>query len=199
LARTPFFGSQDRFIFNDLSRRSGTIVFSASHGSELSYEDDRLQNGTFTYELVRALSSGVADADRDGTVSTDELRTYVTQAVGTRTEGLQNPTVDRDNLEALFGFPVPGRGRATAITPDVPTPPATERHHAEPTPFTTTVKLGGVTTIIVPSEKTSAAPTSSARTPPSNTSVTAMKPSKTPVDLPQGTIRRIPGQKRRKK
>lgn len=104
--------SQDRFIFNDLSRRSGTIVFSASHGVELSYEDDRLKNGIFTYELLQALSGSQADADRNGSVTTDELRSYVSQAVSTRTEGLQNPTVDRDNLEALFDFPVPG-GRAS--------------------------------------------------------------------------------------
>jgi WD40 repeat protein/uncharacterized caspase-like protein len=97
---------QDRFIFNDLSRRSGTIVFSASHGNELSYEDDRLQNGMFTYELVRALGNPSADADRNGVISTDELRAYVTQKVTARTQGLQNPTVDRDNIEALFGFPL---------------------------------------------------------------------------------------------
>jgi WD40 repeat protein/uncharacterized caspase-like protein len=107
--RPRFNGYQDRFIFNDLSRRTGTIVFSAARGNELSYEDDRLQNGMFTYEIVRALSGPSADADRNGSVTTDELRAYVSRAVATRTEGLQNPTVDRDNLEALFGFPVAGR------------------------------------------------------------------------------------------
>jgi WD40 repeat protein/uncharacterized caspase-like protein len=104
--RSRFVGHRDRFIFNDLSRRSGTIVFSASHGNELSYEDDRLQNGIFTYELVRALTGSAADVDRNGSVTTDELRSHVGNAVTTRTQGLQNPTVDRDNLEALFGFPV---------------------------------------------------------------------------------------------
>ena len=101
-----FTAHQDRFIFNDLSRRSGTIVFSAAHGFELSYEDDRLRNGTFTFELVRALTQPGADVNHDGWLSTDELRNYVTQAVSNRTHGLQNPTVDRDNLEALFGFPI---------------------------------------------------------------------------------------------
>ncbi len=104
--RPKFTPDQDRYIFNDLSRRSGTIVFSAAHGYELSYEDDRLRNGTFTYEVVRALTQSNADANSDGSVSTDELRKYVTRAVSTRTSGLQNPTVDRDNLEALFGFPL---------------------------------------------------------------------------------------------
>ena len=99
-----FLGNWDRYIFNDLSRRSGSIVFSAAHGAELSYEDDRLKNGVFTYELVRALTGSAADTDHNGVVNTDELRAFVTQAVSERTQGLQNPTVDRDNLEALFGF-----------------------------------------------------------------------------------------------
>jgi hypothetical protein len=106
--------NQDRCIFNDLSRRSGAIVFSASHGSELSYEDDRLQNGMFTYEMVRALTGPSADTDRNGSVSTDELRAYVSRSVTERTGGLQNPTVDRDNIEALFGRPLAGRAEGKA-------------------------------------------------------------------------------------
>jgi len=105
-SHTRLLGNQDRYIFNDLSRRSGSIVFSASHGSELSYEDDRLKNGVFTYELVQALTGRGADTDHNGVVNTDELRTFVSQTVSERTQGLQNPTVDRDNLEAFFGFSI---------------------------------------------------------------------------------------------
>jgi WD40 repeat protein len=114
-SRPRFVFYQDRFIFNDLSRRSGTIVFSASRGSELSYEDDRIENGVFTFEILQALSAVKADLDQNGSVSTDELREYVIKAVSTRTDGLQNPTVDRDNLEALFGFPL-GQRRVSSLT-----------------------------------------------------------------------------------
>lgn len=50
----------------------------------------------------------MADADGDGRVSTDELRAHVSQAVSGRTGGLQNPTVDRDNIHQRFGFPIVG-------------------------------------------------------------------------------------------
>jgi WD40 repeat protein/uncharacterized caspase-like protein len=209
--RPRFLGSQDRFIFNDLSRRSGTIVFSASRGSELSYEDDRLQNGMFTYELVRALASSSADTDRDGFVSTDELRANVTQAVLTRTYGLQNPTVDRDNLEALFGFPVAGGVARQPNRTEVLTSPAPVAHPTSSTTFTTTVRTGEVTTIVVPTSRSSAAPPQTQNIPESRknsalqpkppsvhfpSKATESTPSASQPALPKGTVRRIPGQKR---
>lgn len=97
---------KDRFIYTDLLRRSGTIVFSSSRGGEFSYESAAEQNGFFTKELIRALTSNVADSNKDGIVSTDELRAYVSQAVAERTNYMQNPTVDRDNLHQKFGFPI---------------------------------------------------------------------------------------------
>ena len=55
---------------------------------------------------MRALTTRVADEDCDGVVSTDELRRFVSAAVPKETSGLQNPTVDRDNIFLKFGFPV---------------------------------------------------------------------------------------------
>ena len=68
-----------------------------SRGGEVSFESAALANGYFTTELLAALSSDVADADRDGLVSLDELRRYVSRAVAERSEDQQHPTVDRDN------------------------------------------------------------------------------------------------------
>jgi hypothetical protein len=56
--------------------------------------------------VVRALVTGEADENKDGVVSTGELRTYVEAAVPKLTDGKQHPTVDRDNLDLKFGFPV---------------------------------------------------------------------------------------------
>lgn len=97
---------RNRYIYNDLLRRTGAIVISSSRGSEFSYELPEIENGVFTEEILRALTSDVADRNHDGVVSTDELRAHLGSAVPAHTDDQQHPTVDRDNLEASFGFPV---------------------------------------------------------------------------------------------
>jgi WD40 repeat protein len=94
----------DRYINNNLVRRSGSIVFSACKGGEYSYESDDIKNGYFTHEIMNALKD-----DNGGTetsVSVDDLRNMVSQSVSRKTSGLQNPTVDRDNIFIKFSFPV---------------------------------------------------------------------------------------------
>lgn len=88
---------RERYIYNDLMRRTGAIIFSSSRGGEYSYESDRVKNGFFTAALLEALR-GKADTGRDGRVDDEELRSYVSDAVIRLTDGLQHPTVDRDNL-----------------------------------------------------------------------------------------------------
>ncbi len=102
----PHWYKKNRFIYNDLLRRSGTIVFSSSQGSEFSYESDEIQNGYFTEYIIRGLKSGGADRNGDGKVTTDELREYVSNGVPKATQNQQHPTVDRDNLYSKFYFPV---------------------------------------------------------------------------------------------
>ena len=96
---------KDRYIYNDLLRRSGAIVFSSSKGGEFSYESDKIKNGFFTKEIITAVNSKAADKNDDGVVSTDELREFVAKNVAKATGELQHPTVDRDNLYQKFGFP----------------------------------------------------------------------------------------------
>jgi hypothetical protein len=97
---------KDRYIYNDLVRRSGAIVFSSSKGGELSYERSDIQNGLFTKSIMKALTTKDADKNGDGIVSTDELREYVSADVGKASNDLQHPTVDRDNIYQKFGFSV---------------------------------------------------------------------------------------------
>jgi len=95
---------RDRFLFADLVRKTGAIVFSSSLGSEFSYESSTIKNGYFTDALKQALSSNAADGNKDKIVTTSELREFVSKEVSKNTKNMQNPTVDRDNLEVSIGF-----------------------------------------------------------------------------------------------
>ncbi len=98
--------NRDRYIYNDLRRRSGAIVFSSSHGGEFSYEKDEFQNGLFTEAIIKSLTGNKADKDNNGIISTDELRDYVIKSVPQLSSDLQHPTVDRDNIYQKFGFEI---------------------------------------------------------------------------------------------
>ncbi|MBI5242665.1 MAG: hypothetical protein HY922_03145 [Elusimicrobia bacterium] len=102
--RTYLF-QQDRFIYNDLIRRSGAIVVSSSRGGEFSYERGDLRNGLFTNAIIAGLTGKASKAAGD-IVSTDELRDYVIKTVSRMSADLQHPTVDRDNIYRKFGFPI---------------------------------------------------------------------------------------------
>mgnify|MGYP006287805395 CR=1 FL=1 len=106
-ART-YLQDKDRYIYNDLLRRSGAIVFSSCRGDEVSYESREYENGLFTEYIIRALI-GEGDEDGNGVVSTEELRQFVENGVSAETEGdpllyaiPQHPTVDRDNIYVEF-------------------------------------------------------------------------------------------------
>jgi WD40 repeat protein len=105
-AKRNYLFQKNRYIYNDLLRRSGAIVFSSSKGGELSYEFSNLENGLFTENIMKALTTSEADKDGNGTVSTDELREYVSAQVAKASGDLQHPTVDRDNIYQKFGFQV---------------------------------------------------------------------------------------------
>lgn len=97
---------KDRFIYNDLKRRSGAIVFSSSKADEYSYEAAKIENGLFTEEIINAFKTKNADENNDNNLSIDELKKYVTEAVIKLSNNLQHPTVDRDNIYQKFSFPV---------------------------------------------------------------------------------------------
>jgi WD40 repeat protein len=100
--KRPFLLYKDRYIYNDIVRRSGSIVFSSSKGGEFSYESDKIKNGYFTKCILDALKG---KASKKGSISVDDLRKFVIETVPKETGNLQHPTVDRDNLFVKFSFP----------------------------------------------------------------------------------------------
>jgi MYXO-CTERM domain-containing protein len=128
---------RERYIYNDLSRRTGAIVISSSRGSEFSFELEEIANGVFTEELLIGLTTDRADENHDAQVSTDELRKHLMKAVPQRTEDKQHPTVDRDNLDANFSFPVVPEAAAIVFRPDAVPPRLVEKPIAVSKPIST--------------------------------------------------------------
>lgn len=88
--------------FADLRRGTGAAVISSSSGNEYSLEGEQWRNGVFTYAVLQGLRNRMADANRDGIVTVSELQAYVIEQVRALTQGGQNPTVRRENLEHDF-------------------------------------------------------------------------------------------------
>src|SRR5437867_10850206 len=94
--RRVFLYDRDRYIYNDLTRRTGALVFSAAHAGELSFDSPKIQHGVFTWEIVDALVSGKAAVNRDGTITLDEVQVYGSRNVAVKAAGLPRSTLDRD-------------------------------------------------------------------------------------------------------
>jgi hypothetical protein len=88
--------------FADLRRGTGAAVISSSSGNEYSLEGEQWKNGVFTYSLLNGLKNRQADANKDQLITVSELQAYVIDQVRKLTEGGQNPTVRRENLESDF-------------------------------------------------------------------------------------------------
>lgn len=63
---------------NELAKGRGHVVIRASGKDEFSYGNPQLGHGVFTFVFLAGLT-GAADANRDGIVTLNELRPYVTR------------------------------------------------------------------------------------------------------------------------
>ena len=88
--------------FADLRRGTGAAVISSSSGNEYSLEGPQWGNGVFTYALVHGLKNRKADANGDDRITVSELQAFVIEQVQQLTNGGQNPTARRENLEYDF-------------------------------------------------------------------------------------------------
>ena len=101
-APLPNYSRFQRDWFADLRRGTGAATISSSSGNEYSLEGEKWHNGVFTYAVLDGLKNGRADRNGDGVVSVSELEAYVIGTVGNLTQGAQNPTVRRENLDFDF-------------------------------------------------------------------------------------------------
>ncbi len=89
-------------MFNSFSKNSGAIVISAAAGTGYAYEDEKWNNGVFTYALVNGLKNKAADLNKDGDITIDELSSYVAKQVETLTNGMQKPNERQENTKNIF-------------------------------------------------------------------------------------------------
>lgn len=77
-----------------LNRQAGVMVFTASRGEELSFEDAQWKHGAFTKALLEGLE-GAADEDSNSGISIEELRQFVTKRVAGLTQDKQHAHLPR--------------------------------------------------------------------------------------------------------
>lgn len=89
-------------LFADLRRGTGAMVISSAGGGEFAYESKQWNNGVFTYAILEGLRTQHADLNKNNSIPVSELRDYVFNKVNELTNGRQNPTARRENLEFDF-------------------------------------------------------------------------------------------------
>lgn len=91
-------------LVNELaSTENGIVMFASSTGSQLSFEDDKWQNGAFTEALLVALG-GQGDLDRDGAISIAELNFSLSEQVKALTGKKQVPVMRKP--DTIPDFPL---------------------------------------------------------------------------------------------
>ena len=91
-----------RLLFSDLKKGTGTVVISAASGGGYALENESIENGIFTYCLMDAFKKNKADKNKDKSISVSELRNFIFDGVNKMSEGKQQPTSRRENLQNDF-------------------------------------------------------------------------------------------------
>lgn len=86
-------------LFTDVGNNTGATVISAASGYEFALESDKWDggHGVFTYSVLEALQDKKADSNKDGHISINELKNFVTLEVIRLTNGKQQPTTRTEN------------------------------------------------------------------------------------------------------
>lgn len=80
---------------NEGFKNTTKFVSCAAH--ELSYEDSTLQQGVFTYHLIKGIAGDAESDGKSGVLNVDEINTYLKNNVRSYTSGKQTPKVSAAN------------------------------------------------------------------------------------------------------
>lgn len=86
-------------LFRDNSLNNGSVIISASAGTEFAYEGNNWNNGVFTYCVIKGLYERLADLNGDSLIRVSELQSYVSENVEILTAGKQSPTSRQANYD----------------------------------------------------------------------------------------------------
>jgi hypothetical protein len=89
-------------VFSDFSSDIGIDVIAASLGNSYALEKANLQNGLFTYAMIRAVALGMAagKADETQSITMEQVKQYVQQEVKRLSNGEQVPSIRSSNAQS---------------------------------------------------------------------------------------------------
>jgi uncharacterized caspase-like protein len=89
-------------VFSDFSSDIGIDVIAASLGNSYALEKANLQNGLFTYAMIRAVALGMAAGKGNETqsITMEQVKHYVQQEVKRLSSGEQVPSIRSSNVQS---------------------------------------------------------------------------------------------------
>ncbi|MBF8274343.1 MAG: DUF4384 protein [Magnetococcales bacterium] len=145
----------------DLEDQTKLLYIGAVQDNEQSpeFDIDGQTRGALSWSFAKALRGG-ADSDKDGKVTGDEIKQYVTEAIRMQTEGLQHPSVPgrtRGGIEISLGQSAKSeqaKKAASAPMEIAKKPPAIRLAilKSKESPESLAAKLKGVTLVEPPAE-----------------------------------------------
>lgn len=89
-------------VFADLSADIGIDVIAASLGNSYALEQETLQNGLFTYAMIRAVGLGMAagGTNETQTINMEQVKRYVNQEVIRLSRGEQVPSIRSSSVQS---------------------------------------------------------------------------------------------------
>lgn len=91
-------------MLNEAEDEKGVVVLSGAGGKQSALEDDKWQNGAFTYAIKEGIMGGKADYTKDGRITPPLLHAWVSQKMKEMTKGEERPPTPK-MVGALFNEP----------------------------------------------------------------------------------------------
>ena len=84
--------------FVDLETESGATIIAASSGTSAALENEKWQNGVFSYAFMEGFFNFKADYNKDKNITISELADYMSETVIRLTNGFQHPSIRNIDL-----------------------------------------------------------------------------------------------------